>query len=84
MSTAIKIKVEPRKYTLEQINIAYIKKLLCSLTKLLPNTVQQMRFYMRDFFSKCDQTCSTEDSHLLHDSHLLKKSFMENIFFTVK
>ena len=33
-----------------------------------------MKFYIKDFFSKCDQ---------IHRSHLLKKSLTENIFCTV-
>ena len=35
------------------------------------NTAQKMKFYIKDFFSKCDQV------------HLLKKSLMENFFFCV-
>ena len=38
---------------------------------------QKMKFSIKDFFSKCDQT----HSFLRIWSHLLKKSFMENIIF---
>ena len=37
-------------------------------------TAQKMKFYIKDFFSKCDQICRK----LLIWSHLLKKSLMEN------
>ena len=36
-----------------------------------------MRFFIKDFFSKCDQICS----FLRIWSHLLKKSLMENLIF---
>ena len=36
-----------------------------------------MKFFIRDFFSKCDQICS----FLRIWSHLLKKSLMETSFF---
>ena len=36
-----------------------------------------MKFFIKDFFSKCDQI----RSFLLIWSHLLKKSFMGNFFF---
>ena len=39
-------------------------------------TAQKMKFFTKDFFSKCDQLCS-----LLKKSHLLKKSLMENFIF---
>ena len=37
-------------------------------------TAQKMKFYIKDFFSKCDQICRK----LLIWSHLLKKSLLEN------
>ena len=41
------------------------------------NTAQKMKFFIRDFFSKCDQICS----FLWIWSHLLGKSLMENLIF---
>ena len=41
-----------------------------------PNTVQKMKFSMKDFFSICGQIIS----FLRILSHLLKKSLMENNF----
>ena len=46
-------------------------------TKLSPYTVQKMKFFIMDFFSKCDQI----RSFLRIWSHLLKKSLMENFNF---
>ena len=44
------------------------------------HTAQKMRFFIKDFFSKCDQI----RRKMRIWSHLLKKSLMENyIFFTV-
>ena len=40
-------------------------------------TAQKMKFSVKDFFSKCDQT----RSFLRIWSHLLKKSLMENFIF---
>ena len=40
-------------------------------------TAQKMKFFITDFFSKCDQI----RSFLLIWSHLLKKSLMENFIF---
>ena len=40
-------------------------------------TAQKMKFSIKDFFSKCDQICSS----LRIFSHLLKKSSMENFIF---
>ena len=40
-------------------------------------TVQKMKFFIMDFFSKCDQI----HTFLWIWSHLLKKSLMENFFF---
>ena len=37
-------------------------------------TAQKMKFSVKDFFSKCDQSCKT----LRIWSHLLKKSLLEN------
>ena len=41
------------------------------------NTAQKMKFSMKDFFRKCDQTLSK----LQIWSHLLKKSLLENVIF---
>ena len=43
------------------------------------NTVQKMKFSIKDFFSKCNQI----RSFLRIWSHLLNKSLMENICLTV-
>ena len=43
----------------------------------LKNTTQKMKFFFKDFFSKCDQIHSL----LQIWSHLLKKSLMENFIF---
>ena len=40
-------------------------------------TAQKMKFFIKDFFSKCDQIRSS----LRIWSHLLKKSLMENFIF---
>ena len=40
-------------------------------------TSEKMKFYIKDFFSKCEQI----RSFLLIWSHLLKKSLMENLIF---
>ena len=42
-----------------------------------PITAQQMKFPIKDFFSKCDQT----RRKLRIWSHLLKKYLMENLIF---
>ena len=50
-------------------------------TKLTTNTAQKMKFSIKDFFSKCNQT----RRKLRIWSHLLKKSLMENfILYAVK
>ena len=41
------------------------------------NTAQKMKFSIKDFFSKCDQT----HKKLQIWSHLLKKSLIKNFFF---
>ena len=41
------------------------------------NTAQKMKFSIKDFFSKCDQTRSL----LRIWAHILKKSLMENFIF---
>ena len=41
------------------------------------NTAQKMKFFIKDFFSKCDQI----RRKLRIWSHLLKKSLMENFSF---
>ena len=41
------------------------------------STAQKMKFYIKDFLSKCDQI----RSFLRIWSHLLKKSLMENFIF---
>ena len=43
-------------------------------------TAQKMKFSIKDFFSKCDQT----SSFLRIWSHLLNKSLMENFIFCVQ
>ena len=43
----------------------------------LANTVQKIKFSIKDFFSKCDQICS----FLRTWSHLLKKFLVENFIF---
>ena len=50
------------------------------LSYTLYHTAQKAKFFIKDFFSKCDQI------HKIHRflriwSHLLKKSFMENFLF---
>ena len=40
-------------------------------------TAQKMKFFIKDFFSECDQICSK----LRIRSHLLSKSLMENFIF---
>ena len=40
-------------------------------------TAQKMKFFIKDFFSECDQICS----FMLIWSYLLKKSLMEIFFF---
>ena len=45
----------------------------------LSSTSQKIKFSIKDFFSKCDQT----RSFLRIWSHLLKKSFVENFIFCV-
>ena len=46
---------------------------------IVVNTAQKMKFFMKDFFSKCDQI----RRKLRIWSHLLKKSLMENLIFCV-
>ena len=53
------------------------KKELCSQCIFLKNTAQEMKFFIKDFFSKYDEICS----FLQIWSHLLKKSLMENFIF---
>ena len=43
------------------------------------NTALKMKFFIKDFFSKCDQI----QSFFWIWSHLLKKSLMENFIFYV-
>ena len=43
---------------------------------MITATAQKTKFFIKDFFSKCDQ-----GSFLRIWSHLLKKSLMENITF---
>ena len=40
-------------------------------------TAQKMKFFIEDFFSKCDQICRK----LQIWTHLLEKSLMENFIF---
>ena len=53
----------------------FIRALLSAKTGYC--TEQKMKFFIKDFFSKCDQICSI----LRIWSHLLKKSLMENFVF---
>ena len=50
---------------------------MCNVPKLLKNTAQTMKFFIADFFSKCDQILTK----LPVWSHLLKKSVTENFVF---
>ena len=47
------------------------------IQSLKANTAQKMKFFIKDFFSKCDQIRSL----LRIWSHVLKKSLMENFIF---
>ena len=49
--------------------------ILNSVTGLI-YIAHKMKFFINDFFSKCDQICS----FLRIWSHLLKKSLIENLF----
>ena len=42
-----------------------------------PHTAQKMTFFIKDFFSECEQICRK----LRTWSHLLKKSLKENVMF---
>ena len=44
---------------------------------LLANTEQKKKFFIKDFFSKCDQICSKQQIW----SHLLKKFLMQKFIF---
>ena len=59
--------------------ITYKRTLMISKEQLidLTGTVQKMKFFIMDFFSKCDQICL----FLWIWSHLLKKSLMEHFIF---
>ena len=50
-----------------------------NLTTAKRDTAQKMKFFIKEFFSKCDQI----RSFLRIWSHLLKKSFVENFIFRV-
>ena len=50
---------------------------LCHSIPIQIDTAQQMKFFIKDFFSKCDQI----RRKLQIWSNLLKKSIMENFFF---
>ena len=45
----------------------------------MPDIAQKMKFFIKDFFSKCDQI----RSFLQIYSHLLKKYLMENFIFCI-
>ena len=49
----------------------------CFSTDCLRNTAEKMKFSIKHFFSKCEQICWK----LRIWSHLLRKSFMENVIF---
>ena len=57
--------------------IVYGLKLLTVFVKELPYTAQNIKFSIKDFFSKCDQIRRT----LRIWSHLLMNSLMENFIF---
>ena len=57
--------------------VNYSVYLVSKLLVLLNNTAQNMKFSIKDFFSKCDQN----RRKLRIWSHLLKKSVMENFIF---
>ena len=50
---------------------------LCHSIPIQIDTAQQMKFFIKDFFSKCDQI----RRKLQIWSNLLQKSIMENVFF---
>ena len=50
--------------------LAYLKNVYVSYPPTLTHTAQKMKFYIKDFFSKCDQI----RRKLWIWSHLLKKS----------
>ena len=50
---------------------------LCHSIPIQIDTAQQMKFFIKDFFSKCDQI----HSFLQIWSHLPKKSLMKNFIF---
>ena len=50
-----------------------------NIRKTATDNAQKMEFPNKDFFSKCDQI----RNFMRNQSHLLKKSIMENFFFCV-
>ena len=44
---------------------------------LLANTEQKKKFFIKDFFSKCDQICSKQQIW----PHLLKKPLIQKLIF---
>ena len=58
-------------------NVEFRISLLKESISTSPFIAQKMKFFMKDFFSKCDQI----RSYLQIWSHLLKKSLMENFIF---
>ena len=61
------------------VSIVVLLLLLLLLLSLLLLTAQEMKFTIKDFFSKCDQI----RRFLQFWSHLLKKSLMENFIFFI-
>ena len=56
-----------------------LSKGICLWEPVTVNTAQEIKFSIKDFFSKCDQI----RRKLRICSHLLKKPSMENILFFV-
>ena len=66
--------------TLNMYNPDNLLKIYSNTNSIFLFTAQNMKFSIKDFFSKCDQICRKVQIW----SHLLKKSLMENfIFFAV-
>ena len=52
--------------------------------KIFGNTAQKIKFFIKDFFSKCDQIHTADMvafTEEIFNGHLLKKSLMENLIF---
>ena len=64
------------KYKIKSDRKLVLQKLFTE-EELASGTAQEMKFSIRDFFSKCDQI----GNYLWIWSHLLKKSLIENFIF---